>query len=302
MASSAEHVLAPGALSIPMSDREFSALADLVWEESGIRLSPQKQTMLACRLATRLRATGLTTFADYYDLVASPEGRLAELPEMIDAVSTNKTEFFREPSHFGFLATKALPFLLGRPGRQAGEPFRVWSAACSTGEEPYTAAMVLADKLGLPQALGAAHRFAIVATDINREVLARAKAAVYPLSEIEPVPTEFRARYLMYGKGARKGLCRVVPELRAMVTFAWYNLLSSDACVHDPQDVVFCRNVLIYFDRPTQERVVKALASRLRPGGYLFIGHSESLTGISGDLRWVAPTVYQMPAEGKAGG
>jgi chemotaxis protein methyltransferase CheR len=302
MASSAQPELVAGALSVPMSDREFSVLADLIWEESGIRLTPQKQTMLACRLAARLRATGLETFAEYYDLVASPEGRLTELPEMIDAVSTNKTEFFREPSHFTFLATKAVPFLLGRPGRQSGEPFRVWSAACSTGEEPYTAAMVLADKLGLPQTLGATRRYAIVATDINREVLARARAAVYPLAEIEPVPTEFRARYLMYGKGARKGLCRVVPELRAMVTFAWYNLLSNEECVQDMQDVIFCRNVLIYFDRPTQERVVRALASRLRPGGYLFIGHSESLTGISGDLRWVAPTIYQVPTEAKGGG
>lgn len=274
-----------------MSRREFEDLAQLVRETCGIKLTQEKTTMLTSRLSKRLRLLGLASYAHYYEYVTSEAGREAELGHMIDAVTTNKTDFFREPSHFEFLTRTALPNVMSLIGGTGGGHLQLWSAACSTGEEPYTMAMVVSEFLQTRRSW----RASILATDINREVLVYGTQAVYPEHLVAPIPAEYRLRYLMRGRGARQGECRIVPELRNLVTFRRLNLVGGDYGFNTQMHVVFCRNVIIYFDRDTQRELFARIYRHTAPGGYLFIGHSESLTGVSDDFERVAPTVYRRP-------
>ena len=287
--------------NISMSDRLFKRFSEFIYKECGIKLPPAKKTMLTVRLSRRLRALGMNSFGQYYDYVCSPESRSGERVRMIDAVSTNKTEFFREPAHFDFLGRQALPDLVGSMHNGSRKKLNVWSAGCSSGEEPYTLAMVLseffterqnkaqADAKSLTRPLD---QFSILATDISTQVLETAKNAIYPKRIVEPVPTMMKQRYLMRGKGAQSGFYRVVPELRSRITFQRLNF-NKDFNLGELMDVIFCRNVIIYFDRQTQIKLFEKFYNQLVPGGYLFIGHSESLHGINDRFRLVANTTYR---------
>jgi len=287
--------------NISMSDRLFKRFGEFIYKECGIKLPPAKKTMLTVRLFRRLRALGMNSFGQYYDYVCSPESRSGERIRMIDAVSTNKTDFFREPAHFDILGRQALPDLVGSMHNGSRKKLNVWSAGCSSGEEPYTLAMVLseffterqnkaqADAKSLTRPLD---QFSILATDISTQVLETAKKAIYPKRIVEPVPTMMKQRYLMRGKGAQSGFYRVVPELRSRITFQRLNF-NKDFNLRELMDVIFCRNVIIYFDRQTQIKLFEKFYNQLVPGGYLFIGHSESLHGINDRFRLVANTTYR---------
>ena len=270
-----------------MRDSEFEFIRSLVYERSRISLGPDKRELVSARLGKRLRATNVPTLGDYCDLLQSPDAE-AELGNLIDAISTNHTFFFREPGHFDFLRITAGPELAARARAERWARFHVWSAACSSGEEPYSIAMTLAGCL--PH-----WPWHIEATDISRRVLARATVAIYSADAVGRLPPELSRVHFQRGVGEQEGFYRVKPALRERVTFSHLNLLKGEPRFQDPFQVIFCRNVMIYFDRATQEELVARLARRLVPGGYLFVGHSESLTHVRHDLRMVRPAIYQKP-------
>lgn len=265
--------------------RQFKALAALIHAEAGINLKASKQTMLEGRLRRRARAAGLTTVGEYCDLVLSPEVDRREIEHLINAVTTNKTDFFREPLHFDFLLETVLPEFAENRQRM----IRCWSAACSTGAEPYTLAMLLDEFAGQNRGTD----YQVVATDLDTEVLATGIKGIYPREMIAPVPKNLRQRYVLESKSPGRAEVRIAPELRRKVAFGRLNLMDARYPLDMPMDIIFCRNVLIYFDKPTQEAVVNRLCERLRPGGYLFLGHSESITGFSHCLTQVAGTVFR---------
>ncbi|MDE2406063.1 MAG: protein-glutamate O-methyltransferase [Sphingomonadales bacterium] len=267
-----------------LSPADFRRLTAHIHAVCGITISQAKSEMLEGRLRRRVRALGLDSLRDYAAWLFEGGALDEEGPALINAVTTNKTDFFREPAHFAFLREVVLPEL-----SQRRRPLRVWSAACSTGAEPYTLAMVLdahANDADGPE-------FGILATDIDTEVLAHARRGVYPLAQLDPVPAELRRRYVMRARLAGRNEGRITPDLRAAVGFGRLNLIGEGYPVGEPMDVIFCRNVLIYFDRETQARVVAQLADCLRPGGYLFLGHSEAGVGASPALASVACAVYR---------
>jgi chemotaxis protein methyltransferase CheR len=274
-----------------MSEREFRRFSELIYEQCGIKLAPVKKTMLSARLLKRLRALGVKSYRQYYDYVCGPEGFSEELIHMIDAVTTNKTEFFREPTHFDFLLEQALPTLFPPKQTVAHENLFVWSAGCSSGEEAYSLAMILSEFFSKRQAGG----FSILATDISTRVLAAAKRGIYPYKGVESVPPMLKRKYLMRGKNSQEGFCRVVPELRSRITFQRQNLMDEDFEISKQVDVLFCRNVIIYFGRQTQTDLFKKFYAQMKPGGYLFIGHSETLHGINNQFVPVAGSVYRKP-------
>ncbi len=270
-----------------LSDADFKRLSAFLQERLGIKLPEAKRTMLSGRLSKRLRLLGLASFAAYCDFVFSPEGQQSELIPMMDAVTTNKTDFFREPAHFDYLANRVLPGFIAKGKRHC----RAWSAGCSTGEEPYTLAMVLSEFARLQPEPG--FSFEITATDISSKVLEHAKQAIYSEDRVLPVPPELKRRYLLKGMGVNQGMVRIAPEQRAKVRFGRLNFMQPDFRMPVRQQVVFCRNVLIYFDKNTQEAVINRLCQYLEPGGYLFLGHSESIMGYQVPLVQEAPTVHR---------
>ncbi len=272
-----------------MSDREFQGFAQLVYSECGISLNSAKKSMVTTRLTKRLRALEIEKFGEYYDFVMSPKGRKDELTSMIDVITTNTTEFFRERKHFSYLTSEALPRMLGAK-RGVDKRLKFWSAGCSTGEEPHTLAMVLSDFFSDNCAA-----FCIYATDISTRVLAHANRAVYETEAIEPVPVHMKRKYVMCGTGEQSGRCRIVPELRNTITYAKLNLMDDSYNVPALMDVIFCRNVIIYFDQQTKIDIIGKLYDNLVPGGYYFAGHSETLNGINDDFELIAPTVYRKP-------
>jgi chemotaxis protein methyltransferase CheR len=268
-----------------LNNRNFEALARYIYDYSGIKMPSSKMTMLEGRLRRRLRATGISSFNDYCDYLFKHDGIETESIYLIDAVTTNKTDFFREPKHFEYMEQVALPEMVAAGHKR----FRLWSSACSTGAEPYTMAMVMHDFLeGNP---GLDYR--ILATDLSTDVLQAAKRGIYPRDMVVPVSADMRRKHVMTAKDNARGEVRIHPRLRAMVGFARLNLMDSAYTVGDPMHLIFCRNVLIYFDKPTQAKVLSRLCDRLLPGGYLFVGHSETVTGISLPVRQVANTVFK---------
>ncbi|MEE7449845.1 chemotaxis protein CheR [Methylobacterium radiotolerans] len=272
-----------------LSDRHFRSVADLIQQHVGIQLPPAKRTMVEGRLRKRMRALELPTL-EAYGRHLFEGGHLAdEFPHLVDCVTTNKTDFFREPAHFDLLRETIVPRLAARGDRPL---LKVWSAAASTGAEAYTLAMVLQD-----MAAGR-FRYAILGTDISSEVLERARTAIYPEDMLAAVPPDLRRRYVMVARdrGRREG--RIVPELRARVRFQQLNLMDEAYPIDRDADLIFCRNVLIYFDKPTQKAVVGRLAAHLRPGGYLVVGHSESMAGVGvAGLDQVSSTVFSKMRE-----
>jgi chemotaxis protein methyltransferase CheR len=272
-----------------LSDRYFKAFAEVIEKRVGIKLPPAKQTMVEGRLRKRVRALDLADVNDYARHIFDRGHLEEELPHLIDCVTTNKTDFFREPSHFEFLCKVAVPALLKLHATRVAN-LKIWSSASSTGAEAYTIAMVLQE---MSEQRGD-FRFSILGTDISTDVLREAKAAIYPTAFIEPVPAAMRQRYVLVAKQAGRGVARIAPELRALTRFERLNLMDPHYPVDQDVDVIFCRNVLIYFDKPTQQAVVERLASHLRPGGYLLLGHSESMagSGVAG-INQIVPTVFQ---------
>ena len=268
-----------------LTSNEFSRLSGFLHAELGIKLPASKKNMLAGRLGKRLRALAMDSFAAYCDFVFSPAGQEREMVHLLDAVTTNKTDFFREPGHFSYLSETVLPRFLA----QGKKHLRIWSAACSTGEEPYTLAMVLSEF----QRRGTGITFDILATDVCTRVLTVARQAIYPMERINPVPQELRKRYLLRGTGENRDLVRLAPEQRTKVRFGRLNFMDQDYRLPGRQHIIFCRNVLIYFDRKTQEAVINRLCRYLEPGGYLFLGHSESIMGYDVPLSQEAPTVHR---------
>jgi chemotaxis protein methyltransferase CheR len=277
-----------------MSERDFQRLCRLIQERCGIQIVPGKRTLLEGRIGRRLNQLGLNSYREYCEYLFSLKGMAEELTPMIDAVTTNKTDFFREPYHFEFLRDKALPVLRKLYGAGASRKLNLWSAACSSGEEPYTLAMVLADLASCDHRL----QFEILATDISTKVLDLARNAIYDRERVEPIPMTMRGKYLLKSRDPEKALVKIVPELRDKIVFRRLNLMDDNYLIQHPMDVIFCRNVIIYFDRPTQEQIINKLCSHLVPGGYLFMGHAETLTNMSVEVQCVAASTYQKSLKG----
>lgn len=260
-----------------LGEREFAWLRRFIFDHAGIALSDTKRAMVSSRLGKRLRDLGIASYADYAERLSGDDN---EAQVAIDLLTTNETYFFREPKHFEFLAELVTRT---RPRR-----LDVWSAASSSGEEAYSIAMVLADRLGrLP--------WRVLGTDISHSVLETARRAIYPLQRIDHLPPEYLRRFCLKGIGERAGTFRVSGELRTRVEFRHLNLLAPVG-IDGPFDVIFLRNVLIYFDPPTKAAVVDRVTRLLRPEGYLLVSHSESLSGIDHRLRLALPAVYQKVA------
>ena len=262
------------------TDRDLAAIVRMVYETSGITLHAGKRALVSARLQKRLRQTGAETFHDYVKLVQS-DASGDELTAMLDAITTNHTSFFREPQHFDFLRSTIVPAL-------AQAPIRIWSAACSSGEEPVTIAITLLD------ALGANHgsRIRILASDLSTKALGIANAGVYKMERVAGIPLDMLRRHFERGLGAQAGQARVAAHVRRLIEYRQLNFLEASD-LGERFDVIFCRNVMIYFDRDVQQRVVSLLERHLAAGGYLCISHSESLNGTSHGLRWVAPAIYR---------
>lgn len=270
-----------------LSEAEFEKLGAMIYRLAGIKMPPSKKTMVQARLKKRLRALGMNSFSQYVDYVFGKEGLEMEIVHILDVISTNKTDFFREPVHFSFLSEKVLPNFTQRA---SGAPFKVWSAGCSSGEEVYTLTMVL-NEFGLQQP---GFDFSVLGTDISTAILSMATNAVFAENRLKPaVPDWLIRRYFMRSKDAAKKVYRVIPEMRQKARFGRVNFMDDSYPVSEKFDAIFCRNVLIYFDRDTQERVVQKLCNYLKPGGYFFHGHSESLIGMDLPLRNIQPTIFK---------
>lgn len=272
-----------------LSDADFRRLARFIESELGIRMPDTKRIMLESRLQKRVRHFGYRGFTEYVDYVFSPEGRESELINMIDAVTTNKTDFFREADHFDYLIGSIVPEAERLFGAGASRPFSVWSAGCSTGEEPYTIAMVLEERRkSVPR-----FSYRIFASDLSTQVLEKAREGVYDESKVEIVPLSFKKKYMLRAKAPGSTLVRMKPEIRARLSFARINFMDDSYPIDETFDVIFCRNVIIYFERKTQEMILGRLCDHVRRGGWVVLGHSETLTGMDVPLRSVAPTVYK---------
>lgn len=260
----------------------FEYIISLIYERCRIRLHHGKQNLIRSRLGKRMRHHGIETLEGYCNFLQN-EAEEEEFTHVVDALTTNFTNFMREPAHFDFMLNTALPEVV-----QRDRPFRVWSAACATGEEPYSIAFSLGENF--PQNRG--WDWQIVATDISTRALSRAKTGVYPLERASSVPKPWLKKYCQRGIGQWEGHFRVRPNISERVTFQQINLLSSYS-FSQPFDLIFCRNVMIYFDRETQEQLVNHMSQNLIPGGYLLVGHSESLNGLNVPVNCVKPSIYR---------
>jgi chemotaxis protein methyltransferase CheR len=268
-----------------LSARNFTRLAQFIHDYSGIKMPSNKRTMLEGRLRRRMRATRIANVNDYCRYLFEDNGMEAEVIHLIDAVTTNKTEFFREPAHFDFMMRTGLPAIAASGRRE----IKVWSSACSTGAEPYTLAMVLDEFCSDNRRMD----YSILATDICTEVLDQAISGLFAEPMIEPVSMLRRQRYIMRAKDRNRNQVRIIPALRGKLAFARLNLMDEAYPVDADMDIIFCRNILIYFDKATQAKVLTRLCAHLRPGGYLFLGHSESIVGIDLPVLQIANTVFQ---------
>jgi chemotaxis protein methyltransferase CheR len=272
----------------PLADGEFGLYQKLVFREAGIHLAEVKKALVAARLLRRIRELGMTTYAAYYRRVIDEK---SELVLMLDAITTNETQFFREPHHFDVLSSRLVP----RWREEAARGLRarqvtVWSAGCSTGEEPYSLAMTLLAEL--PASEG--WRVQILATDLSTRVLERASEGVYPTERSGGIPRALLEQFMLRGVGSQEGNVKAAAALQAAVTFRRLNLNQEPYGLTGSFDVIFCRNVFIYFQRATRDRIVQQMLHHLLPGGHFFVGHSESLGGVAG-LETLMPTVYRKP-------
>jgi chemotaxis protein methyltransferase CheR len=268
-----------------LSARNYSRLAEVINDASGIKMPAGKQTMLEGRLRRRVIALGLPDVNAYCDYLFDGADFETELVHLINVATTNKTDFFREPAHFDFMTRTALPAIAAAGRRQV----KLWSAAASVGAEAYTLAMVMEEF----RRSGRGPDYSILATDICTDVLNQAAAGRFPSAMIDPVPMDLRRRYVLTSRHPGADEVRIAPALRAKIAFARLNLMDNAYPVGTDMDFVFCRNILIYFDKPTQERVLSRLCDHLRPGGYLVLGHSESAVGVDLPVTAVVNTIFQ---------
>ena len=268
------------------TDRDFHQLSRFIYQEFGIQLPDKKKFLLKSRLVKRLKILGISKYSEYVNYVLEGGQKSSEeVIEMIDVVSTNKTDFFRENAHFDFLIDNVVPDFMGKGIKSP----KVWSAGCSSGEEVYTICMVFEEECRLNRL----RDYQVYGSDISVSILKKAVKAVYPFSRAEQISDRYRKRYLLKSKGDGKQEVRIVKALRDKTRFMWLNLMDSQYILAKNFDIIFCRNTLIYFDRETQKRVVSNMLKHLKPGGYLFIGHSESLLNHNiSNLKQIKPTIY----------
>lgn len=273
-----------------LTPESFARLANYITGELGIKMPDSKVTMVQSRLLRRVRELRLNSveqYGEYFFASANDEER----EQFINAITTNKTDFFREPAHFDFLTRTALPSLERAGTGSAGRRVNVWSAGCSSGEEPYTLAMALAEyALDHP-----GFDYAILGTDISTKVLEQARQGIYKEPETRPIPPQLRRKYMRRGRASSETLVRVVPELRSRIALHRLNFMDEDYRIRDMFDIVFFRNVMIYFDRATQQAVVNKICRNLASGGYLFVGHSESLAGMDIPVKLMETSVFRKP-------
>ncbi|RLD90672.1 MAG: chemotaxis protein CheR [Bacteroidetes bacterium] len=268
------------------TDRDFHKLSHFIFHEFGIQLPDKKKFLLKSRLVKRLKILGISKYSEYVNYVMEGGTKGSEeVIEMIDVVSTNKTDFFRENAHFDFLIDKVVPDFMGKGIKSP----KVWSAGCSSGEEVYTICMVFEEECRLNRL----RDYQVYGSDISVSILKKAVKAIYPFSRAEQIPDRYRKRYLLKSKGDGKQEVRILKTLRDKTHFIWLNLMDDQYILAKNFDIIFCRNTLIYFDRETQKQVVSKLLEHLKPGGYLFIGHSESLLNHNiPNLQQIKPTIY----------
>jgi len=272
-----------------LTDADFELFRKLIYEKSGISLNKTKKELLRTRLRSRLERQGFPSYKDYYRHVLNDSSGQA-LVDLLDDISTNLTSFYREINHFSFLDEK-LPEWIAKKQKAGDREFRVWSAGCSTGEEPYTIAFTLLKHLADKQRTW---NIKMLATDISTEVLLKATEGVYEMDRLKDIPDHVkRNSFSRENSGGKKPLARIRPEIRNLITFRRFNLMTKNYPFRKQFDFIFCRNVMIYFDRPTQEKLVEKFYRHTTPDGYLFIGHSESLTGLKQSYSYVQPTIYR---------
>ena len=290
----AEKLVVPGAgqvdssgVALEMSAADLQRVAAYIDKQVGIQLPMAKKSLVEGRLRKRVVNLGFNSFSAYLDHVIDSADGVNERLQLIDVLTTNKTNFFREPKHFEYLVETVVPQRLAVESQ--GAPFRIWSAGCSTGEEPYTLAMVLEES----RATHHNSPYEILATDISRSCLQTASHGIYTERQIEPVPVALRKKYLLKSRVPGEQLVQMGPEIRKRIHFDSCNLMQSTFPVKHRMDAIFCRNVMIYFNTPTKEALVNRFEKQLLPGGYLFVGHSESLSGMQTGMKQVAPMVYR---------
>jgi chemotaxis protein methyltransferase CheR len=265
---------------------EFNRISEFINQNFGIKLPDHKRIMLQGRLLNRLVKLNFDNFKEYTDYVFSEHGKIQEQQHMIDAISTNKTDFFRESVHFDYLRETVFPEIIEK---KLIKPINIWSTACSSGEEAYTIAMVAQDYFGK----FSKYDFNILATDISIRMLEKAKTAIYPIQLTMPIPLETKKKYLLKSKDPNKAEVRIIKMLRDKISFEWHNLIDKEYKFQREFDIIFCRNVLIYFSKKDQLHVLNNLTKKLKSGGYLFLGHSESIAQFDLPLQSVSQTVYK---------
>lgn len=280
-------VNAPNTYTEKLQMDEFLRISEYIQEHFGIQLPVTKMKMVEARLQKRLKALSLMSFSEYFDFVFSEEGK-PEHTHMIDLITTNKTEFFRESAHFDFLTSEVLPTLIKK--KQPGDIIKIWSAAASTGEEVYSILITLEEYFFKTFKT---HPYQLLGSDLSVQVLKKAVAAVYDEERISNIPLNIKKRYFLKGKSLDAPKARIKPEYLKSVSYKQLNLLKPFSRIDANFDVIFCRNVLIYFSREVQQDVIARLVGHLKPGGYLFIGHSESLTNMHLPIKQVRPTIYK---------
>jgi len=271
---------------LTMDTESFERLSTFVTREYGIKLPLAKKSMLESRLNKKVRELGLTSYKAFLDFIFSEQGKQGELFHVIDLITTNKTDFFREAAHFHFLLKEFLTQYKTEYGRNK---LKIWSAGCSSGEEPYTILMTMEEyRKHHPDVT-----YSLLASDVSLRVIQTAFQGIYEIEKIDPVPVDLKRKYFMRSK-ANPSLVRVKPEFRRKLQFKRINFMDNNyGMIKADLDIIFCRNVLIYFDKATQERVISKFCSHLKPGGLLFLGHSESIIGMNLPLKQIRPTVYR---------
>ncbi len=272
-----------------LSHNDFSRLSKFIYDQCGIKMSENKKIMVEARLRKRLKELKMNSYAEYCDFIFSKGADVGEITHMVDVITTNKTDFFREPKQFNFLSEVALPELLKSEGAGVHRPFKVWSAGCSTGEEPYTLSIVLNEFAKNYSR----YNYNILATDISTRVLEKASLGIYENDRISGIPNSLVSKYFLKSKNKEKKLVRVIPQLRSSIAFKWLNFMEDDFGFKETFDAIFCRNVIIYFDKPTQDRLIEKLMLHLNVGGYFFLGHSESIFNTSLPLTQMAASTYR---------
>jgi len=274
---------------LEISDELFAQVGKLITERFGIKMPADKKTMFQARLQKRLRELNISSFDQYVSTLFDGDETTAEFELLSDYISTNKTEFFREEDHFKLLSELVIPGYLKNIRFSARENFRIWSAGCSSGQEAYSIAIQIEEFIRFS---GIKFNYSIVATDISQRMLKQAKEAIYPMAQVDNIPLEIKKRYMLKSKNPEEMKIRIVKELREKLTVAYLNLMDLKYPFTGEFDVIFLRNTLIYFEPVVQLEVLSKILDCLKPGGYLFIGHSESIINLSLPIKAVAPSIY----------